>query len=238
MSIVQRPQPCATKYSSHGASTSRSVFPGSKCSRKIQKPSVLMRTRLAHRRELELRLDHARVVERDVPADELAGARERGVVAHGHHVVEPVDADALAAHLVREPVARAVDELLLVDPRRAVLADVARLGREDDRRVAVDRQQHVRVAVHDHEAAEIRDGALEARVLVAAHDHGVEAVARGRLADEPVAALDLVLRQAVYVGSRHCCHDSSTPFTSAQIASFSGVGTPCSRPNLTIPPFR
>ena len=44
MSIVQRPHPCATKYSSHGASTSRSVFPGSKCSRKIQKPSVLMRT--------------------------------------------------------------------------------------------------------------------------------------------------------------------------------------------------
>ena len=55
--------------------------------------------RLAHRRELELRLDRARMVERDVPADELAAPLQRGVVADRHHVVEPVDADALAAHL-------------------------------------------------------------------------------------------------------------------------------------------
>jgi hypothetical protein len=44
MSIVQRPHPSETKYSSQGASTSRCVFPGAKCSRKIQKPSVLIRT--------------------------------------------------------------------------------------------------------------------------------------------------------------------------------------------------
>ena len=44
MSIVQRPQPCATKYSSHGARISRSDFPGSNASRNTQKPSVLMRT--------------------------------------------------------------------------------------------------------------------------------------------------------------------------------------------------
>ena len=44
MSIVSRPQPCSTKYCSHGASTSRSLFPGSYASRKIQNPSVLMRT--------------------------------------------------------------------------------------------------------------------------------------------------------------------------------------------------
>jgi len=44
MSIVQRPQPSATKYCSHGARTSRSVFPASNASRKTQKPSVLMRT--------------------------------------------------------------------------------------------------------------------------------------------------------------------------------------------------
>ena len=44
MSIVRRPQPSSTKYFSQCARISRSVFPASKCSRKIQKPSVLMRT--------------------------------------------------------------------------------------------------------------------------------------------------------------------------------------------------
>ena len=193
---------------------------------------------VAHGRELELGLDHARVVERDVPADELARARKGGVVAHRHHVVHPVDADAPAAHPLREPVAGTVDELLLVDPGRAVLADVARLAREDDRRLAVDRKEHVGVAVHDHEAAEVRDRAFEARVLVAADDHRVEPVTRRRLAHEPVTAFDLVLGQSGVRRFLQCCHDCSTPFTSAQIAWFSGVGTPCSRPKRTIPPLR
>ena len=117
------------------------------------------------------------MVERNVPADELARPGERGVIADGHHVVQPVDADALATHLVGEPFARAVDELLSGDPGRRVLADVARLGRKDDHRLPVDRQQHVGVAVHDHEAAEIGDCAFEPRVLVAAHEHGIEPVA-------------------------------------------------------------
>ena len=37
----------------------------------------------------------------------------------------------------------------------------------------------------DHEAGEVRDGALEAGVLGAADEHRVEAVARCGLADEP-----------------------------------------------------
>src|SRR2546427_445199 len=52
---------------------------------------------LANRVELEVALHGARVVELDVPADELGRIGERAVVAHGHHVVEPVDADPLAA---------------------------------------------------------------------------------------------------------------------------------------------
>ena len=44
MSIVWRPQPSATKYSSAGARISRSERPGANASRKTQKPSVLMRT--------------------------------------------------------------------------------------------------------------------------------------------------------------------------------------------------
>ena len=159
------------------------------------------------------------MVERDIPPDELAGSVQRCVVAHGHDVVHPVDADALAAHRVREPLARPVDELLPLDPGRAVLADVTRLGREDDRRLTVDRQQHVRVPVHDHETAQIRDRALEARVLVAADDHRIESVSLRGFAHEPVPPFDLVLRQVRIGRHSHCCHESSTPFTSAQIAS-------------------
>ena len=193
---------------------------------------------VAHRLELELRLDHPRVIERNVPRDELASVADRRVVAYRHHVVEPVDGDALAAHPVGDPLAGPVDEHLLVDPRRPVLADIARLAREDDRRLGVDREQHVRVSMDDHETAQVRHRALEARVLVAAHEHGVEAVACGRLANEPIPALDLVLRKIRIRRFAYCCHDCSTPFTSAQIVSFNGVGTPCSRPKRTIPPFR
>src|SRR5580765_2608861 len=106
MSIVRRPQPCSTKYFSQCARISRSLFPGSKCSRKIQNPSVLMRT----------------LSRTDSSSSSLFPAR--AVVADGHHVIEPVDADALAAHAVCEPVARGVDEHLVLDPRRTVLADV------------------------------------------------------------------------------------------------------------------
>src|SRR5580765_2714571 len=95
---------------------------------------------VAHGLELELALDGTRVIELDVPRHDLRGAVQRTVVAHGHHVVEAVDADALAPNLVGEPFARLVDEDLLVDPRRSVLPDVRRLTREDDRRLALARQ--------------------------------------------------------------------------------------------------
>ena len=187
---------------------------------------------VAHRLELELALDGTRVIELDVPRHDLRGAVQRAIVAHGHHVVEAVDADALAPNLVGEPFARRVDEDLLVDPRRSVLADVRRLAREDDRRLALARQQHVGVAVHDHEAGHVGDGSLEAGVLVAGDDHRVEAVARHRLANAAVPAIDLLLRHHC------CCQAASTPFTSAQIESCAGVGTPSFRPNSAMPPFR
>ena len=138
------------------------------------------RDALAHRLELGFGLHGAREVEPRVPVHELGRGGERRVVAHRHHVVEPVDADALAAQRVREPVAGPVDEDLLGDLRVAVLADVARLGREHDRRLAVERHDDVRVAVDDLEAGQIRDRALEARVLGAADERGIEAVALER----------------------------------------------------------
>lgn len=175
--------------------------------------------------ELRVGLDGAGMVELDIPRDQVRGRRQCGVVADGHHVVEPVDADALPAEPLGQPLARALREHLLLDPRVAVLADVARLGRKNDRRVTFERQQHVRVAMHDREAAQVGHGALEARVLGAADERSIEAVARERLPDVRIAA-------------RHLVHEASNPLTSAQMASFNGVGTPRSLPKRTMPPLR
>ena len=149
-------------------------------------------------------------------------------IADCHHVVQPVDADALCGQPVADVLAGALREDLVLDPRRSVLADVAGLCREDDRRVSFTRQDHVGVAMDDHEAGHVRDGALEPGVLGAADDDGVELLLGHRLADGAVASFDL--------GRAH--HDCSKPFTSDQIARFNGVGIPCSSPNRTIPPFR
>jgi hypothetical protein len=188
---------------------------------------------VADGRQLPLALDSAGVVELDVERDELrAAVRERAVVAHGHDVVEAVDADPLPAALTRpvpHPRARRLNEDLLLDPRRRVLAHVPCLAREDDRGLALERQDDVGVAVHDHEAGEVRHRPLEARVLAAGDDGGVEPVPLERLANVPVAALDV---------RAHCCHDASSPLISAVTPSFSGVGTPCSRPKRAMPPFR
>ena len=77
----------------------------------------------------------------------------------------------------------------LLELRRPVLADVARLGREDDLRLPVGGHDHVRVAMDDLEAGEVGDRALEAAVLAAGHDQRVQVVLRHRGADVPVPAL-------------------------------------------------
>ena len=119
-----------------------------------------------------------------------------------------------------EPLARTVDEDLVLDPGGLVLADVARLRREDDGRVALTREEHIGVAMDDDEAGHVGDRALEARGFRTADEHRVEVLLGHGLTDEPVAALDLLAAH----------HDRSKPFTSDQIARFSGVGTPRSSP--------
>ena len=94
---------------------------------------------------------------------------------------------------------------------------------------------HVGVAVHDLEAREVRDAALEAAVLAAGHDQRVEVVRGHRGARVGVAALELAA-QIHQVAS--CVHDASMPRISAAIVSLSGVGTPRRAPKLTMPPFR
>ena len=118
-----------------------------------------------------------------------------------------------------------VDEDLILDPRVAVLADVAGLGGEDDRRVAFPGEQDIRVAVDDQEPGQVANGALEAGVLAACDDERVQIVLRERVAHEAVAAVYLA-------------HEASRPWISAVIAALSGVGTACSSPKRTMPPFR
>ena len=78
----------------------------------------------------------------------------------------------------------------------------------------------------DLEAGEIGDGTLEARVLGAADERGVEAVPLKRVTHARMSSRQL------------CIHEASTPFTSAWMAALSGVGTPCSSPKRTMPPLR
>ena len=132
MSIVLRPQPLRDEAAPRTAPAPRArCVPGANASRNVQKPSTLMRT-LSRTESSSKSLFTARAWSNATSHEtSSAAACERGEVAHRHHVVEPEDADALAAHAVGEPLAGAVDEHLLVDPRRPVLADVAspRAGR-------------------------------------------------------------------------------------------------------------
>ena len=109
-----------------------------------------------------------------------------------------------------------------------MLAHVPGLGREDDERLAVGRDDDVGVAMDDLEPRQVRDGALEPGVLAARDDERVELVRRHRRADVGVAAIQLYSE----------VHEASTPLISAVTASLSGVGTPCSRPKREMPPFR
>ena len=79
----------------------------------------------------------------------------------------------------------------LLERRRAVLADVPRLGRKHDERIAVGGDHDVRVPVDDLEARHVGDGALEAAVLVAGDDQGVESLLAHRGPDVGVTAVQL-----------------------------------------------
>src|SRR5581483_4108839 len=152
-------------------------------------------------------------VEALVPRDGDVG--DRPVVAHGHDVVDAVHADPPELP-VGDPLARVLREDLVLDPGLRVVADPARLLREDDRRLALERQDDVGVAVQDPEAGEVADGSLEARVLRAGDDDGVEAVLRRLLADVRVPPLDLRLAR----------HALSFPLISSVSARLSGASTP------------
>ena len=187
--------------------------------------------RVAHGLELGVALDRPRKVELDVEPDEIETV-ERAVVADGHDVVEPVHADPPPTGVPPAPGdqrPRTVVEDLL-ELRGSVFAHVPRLGREDDVRLSVRRQDDVRIAMDDLEAGHVGDGALEAAVLAAGDDQRVQIVLGHRGPNVAVASVQL--------GAQRCSHEASSALMSWVIASFSGVGTPSSRPKRPMPPFR
>ncbi len=183
---------------------------------------------LPHGLELLGGLDGPGQVERLVEGHAVERRLEGAPVTGRHHVVEAVDADPASGEALGEPATGMVDEDLVLDPGRPVLADVAGLAREHQRRFALEREEDVGVAVHDLESRQVRHRPLEAGVLGAGDDQGVQLVTGHRLPHARVAALDLAAAH----------HERSSPFTSAQTARLSGVATPCSSPARTMPPFR
>ena len=79
----------------------------------------------------------------------------------------------------------------LIEWRRAVLTDVPRLGREDDERVTIGRENHIGISMHDLESRHVADGTLEPAVFVAGDDERVEPVLPHRYTHVRVAPLEL-----------------------------------------------
>ena len=138
---------------------------------------------VADRVQLGVALHRPGMVELDVERHELEPVECR-VVPHRHDVVEAVDAHAPPARVPP------VDEHLL-EHSGAMLADVARLAREDDQRVAVRGDDDIRVAVDDLEPGEVRHRPLEAGVLGARHDERVELSRSHRCPDVGETAFEL-----------------------------------------------
>src|SRR4029078_1020561 len=167
------------------------------------------------RLELGVALDRASEIELDVEGHEIEPV-ERAMAAHGHDVVAAEDADASPGGVPCprcDQLARAVVEDLL-ELGCPVLTDVPRLGREDDVRLPVRRYDYIGVAVNDLEPRHVRDGPLEARVLVPGDDKRIEVVRRHRGTDVPVPALQL---------GAQSFHESSSPLINEVMASFRGV---------------
>ena len=109
-----------------------------------------------HALELGVALHRPCEIELDVERHDLERL-EGAVVAHRHHVVEAVDADPMPVPVLRVVGDRAAGVRIeaLLDLRRAVLADVARLRGEDHERIALRRDDDVRVPVDDLEPGEM-----------------------------------------------------------------------------------
>src|SRR5258705_551089 len=79
---------------------------------------------------------------------------------------------------------------LILDPGLFLVADPAGFQGKNQSDLALLRENHIGIAVHDFETRHVAHRALEAGILIAAHDQRVQAVALHGLAKVTVAALD------------------------------------------------
>ena len=205
----------------------RSV-PGRYSARKESNPSSLIRT-LSRTESSSASLFTARARSKCSSNGTRSSPVERAVVADGHDVVEPVDAEAPPAGVLRalrDRVARPVVEDLL-DARRPVLPHVARLAGEDDRRLAVGGHARRR-----------RSGARSGSRSGTSRPPRSRCTRCRRRRARPARARPSPGGRCRSGASQFCVHDASTPLISAATASLSGVGTPWSRPKRAMPPLR
>ena len=102
---------------------------------------------------------------------------------------------------VAEPLAGDVGPDVVFDPGLLLVADPAGFAWKDERGIAVEREQHVNVAMDDFESGGVQDGAFETGVLVSADDKGVEIFRSHAGADVFITAVDFVLTWQIAPGS-------------------------------------
>ena len=122
------------------------------------------------------------------------------IVAHRHDVVESVHGDALPAFIVgalAQPAAGNLGPDFFLHERLLLVADPARLLREDQRRIALQRDENIHVAMNDLEARGVEDSAFEAGILVAADDERVDILFAHGGADVGVAAIGFRMGSAI-----------------------------------------
>ncbi len=150
--------------------------------------------RVANLDQFFFALDRARHVEVEIEGNEFERALlQFAIIAHGHDVVEAVDGDALPACVLgalAQPAAGNVGPDFFLHERLLLVADPAGFLREDQRRLALQRDQDVDVAMNDLEARGVEDRAFESGVLIAANDERVDILLAHGGADVVVAALD------------------------------------------------
>jgi hypothetical protein len=82
---------------------------------------------------------------------------------------------------------------MILHPRFALVANPARLARKHERGLAFEREQDVHVAVHDLESRHVEHRAFEPRILVSAHQQGIQIFLGHARAHVPVPTLDFFL---------------------------------------------
>src|SRR5215831_1593155 len=152
---------------------------------------------IANLRQFFFALDSTRHVKFAVETDEFkSGLGKLAIVAHGHHEIETVRADAfplVVGDAIAQPLAGDFRPDLILHPWLLLVADPAGFAGKDEGGLAIERDENVDVTMGDFESGGIKDSAFESRILIAAYDESVEVLPLHPGADVFVAAVNFVL---------------------------------------------